>query len=40
VDEAMVQAVHAAYGAPVLSLLTMATTARAKRPRTLRRPGK
>jgi hypothetical protein len=30
VEAAMVEAVHAAYGAPVLELLTMATTARAK----------
>jgi hypothetical protein len=30
VDQAMVEAVHAAYGAPVLALLTTATTARAK----------
>jgi hypothetical protein len=30
VDQAMVEAVHAAYGAPVLALLTTATTARVK----------
>ncbi len=30
VDPAMIEAVHAAYGAPVLELLTAATTARAK----------
>jgi hypothetical protein len=33
VDQAMVEAVHAAYGAPVLAALTRATTARAKRPK-------
>jgi hypothetical protein len=33
VEAAMVEAVHAAYGAPVLELLSTATTARAKRPR-------
>ena len=30
VEPAMIEAVHAAYGAPVLELLTTATTARAK----------
>jgi hypothetical protein len=30
VDQALVEAVHAAYGAPVLALLTTATTASVK----------
>jgi hypothetical protein len=33
VDSGLVEAVHAAYGAPVLAALTTATTARAQRPR-------
>jgi hypothetical protein len=33
VDTAMIEAVHAAYGAPVLAALTKATVARAARPR-------
>jgi hypothetical protein len=31
VEPAMIEAVHAAYGAPVLALLTTATTARARK---------
>jgi hypothetical protein len=34
VEPAMIEAVHAAYGAPMLALLETATTARAKRPAT------
>ncbi len=33
VDPGLLEAVHAAYGAPVLAALTTATTARVRRPK-------